>query len=191
MIISSFNRLLLNSFLGERDLGVYSAYFLSSTVFVMFIVKVFSVVFFPTIAKVDKEEHLRSIVKKIDQFESYSMIPIFLVNLLAIYVFMKFYGAKYDFNWWYLVLIAFSSTFSLFTYIRQYFLAAVGEKGIKISLKIVIIVAILSIAYYIGLVYWFHLLGSFISLLLVSITFYFLNRFFIKKEYAYDKQNSQ
>lgn len=179
LIISSFNRIILNYFLGERDLGVYAAYFLSSTILVMFIVRVFSLVFFPTVAKVENAQQLKSISNKIIVLEKYFIIPIIMVNLIVIYIFIRLYGSKFDLNFKYLLLVSISSSLSLFTYLRHWFLIGTGKKGVRVSLKIVCIVAIMSLIYYVILTNFFGLLGAFISLFLVNLTYFFLNNLYI------------
>jgi len=185
LLISSFDRIIINGFMGQESLGIYSAYVLSSSIMIMFIVKVFSLVFFPAVAKTKDKNSLVAVVKKINRLEKLFILPIFIFNLLAIFVFMKLYGSKYDFNVYFLILVATGSTLSLFTYIRQWFLAAIGERGIKISLQIVAFTAILSVVYYISLVREFHLLGAFIALFLVNLTFYIFNNYYINKNYRH------
>lgn len=102
-LASSLDKIFVGKFLGEANLGIYSAYIMVTVTFIAQLSLVIDNVLFPMVNKVEKKE---SVMKKIDKMAALLFIP----AVLFIFVFASFmlnlFGKAYTINYWF--VLAFS-----------------------------------------------------------------------------------
>lgn len=106
ILINTADRFFIFNYLGPSQLGIYTAYLLSSTVIVGQFATALLNVLFPSINMADNK---KVILKKIDTLTRISFFPLLLIfSLLSIFT-MKLFGSKYELDLFYVVLVSFIS----------------------------------------------------------------------------------
>ena len=103
IIMVSMDKIFVGKTLGVQQLGIYSAYLVSTSIFVGQIILVFDNVFFPTINQLDDKN---AIIKKADKLFFLGLIPGTLIMFLFSFIIMLAFGEKYQLNVFY--ILAFS-----------------------------------------------------------------------------------
>ncbi len=112
IILGTFDRLFIAKYLGVRELGIYSAYLMSSTVVVGQLTTALGNVFFPMMNGVEDK---RQILDKVDRFMLWAFIPIiFSVSALS-FVILTLFGSQYDINWLYIAAVSILSFLQILT----------------------------------------------------------------------------
>ncbi len=106
IFINTADRFFIFNYLGPSQLGIYTAYLLSSTVIVgQFAIALLNVLF-PSINIADNK---KVILKKIDTLTRISFFPLLLIfSLLSVFT-MKLFGSQYELNLFYVILVSFIS----------------------------------------------------------------------------------
>lgn len=91
--MSYADRLYVGRFLGMRELGIYSAYLTSSTVFIGQIMLMLNNVFFPTVVSMKDKQLVRH---QLDRVALYAFFPIFLLLFAVSYVVIGFFGEGFE-----------------------------------------------------------------------------------------------
>lgn len=99
-IMASMDKLFIGKTLGIEQLGIYSAYLVSSAIFVGQIILIFNNVFFPIVNQI-KDKSM--IIKKVDRLLFLGLIPGTLVLSLFSYAIMNIFGKEYHLNIFYVV----------------------------------------------------------------------------------------
>ena len=102
-IMASMDKLFIGKTLGIEQLGIYSAYLVSTAIFVGQIILILNNVFFPIVNQVEDKS---IIIKKVDKLLFLGLIPGTFVLFLFSYGIMSIFGKEYQLNIFY--VIAFS-----------------------------------------------------------------------------------
>jgi O-antigen/teichoic acid export membrane protein len=90
VLITNIDKIMLNYFFGTSSVGIYQAYFFSSTVIIGVLITIFVHVFFPTIIKIKDKIN---VLKKLDVLLLMSVFIIFVVMLPVSFITIKYvYG---------------------------------------------------------------------------------------------------
>jgi hypothetical protein len=103
VFITSLDKIYMGKFIGTRDLGMYSAYILASTLFIGQVILVFNNVFFPMIASVENKD---LIMKKIDKIALLFFVPGTLGISVFSVIIIRLLGKEFEYN--HLYILAFS-----------------------------------------------------------------------------------
>lgn len=101
--ISTIDKFLIAKLLGPAELGLYSAYLMSSTVLIAQIILVVNNVFFPMVNAVDDK---KQIVSKIDRMSGWIFLPSLIFTALISLLILKIFGSAYTINWVYILLVS-------------------------------------------------------------------------------------
>jgi len=110
-LMSYADRLYVGRFLGMHDLGIYSAYLTSSTVFVGQIMLLLNNVFFPTIAAIKDKQAIRY---QLDKVAIFSFLPIFVILSGISYLVISFFGKEFEKNIFLIAVFSFLAFLQLF-----------------------------------------------------------------------------
>lgn len=97
------DKLFIGKYLGEKMLGIYSAYLMSTVIFATQIIVVIDNVLLPMINNVD-EKH--EVIKKIDKLALIFFVPGFLFIFLLASVVLHFFGSSYEINHFYVLIFS-------------------------------------------------------------------------------------
>lgn len=103
IFIGTIDRLFIAKYLGVEDLGIYSAYLMSSTIIIGQLVLALSNVFFPMI---NRSENKKIIISKIDRLMMLSAIPLIIVVSCLSFMILKIFGSQYGINWFYILCVS-------------------------------------------------------------------------------------
>ncbi|MFZ2976087.1 MAG: oligosaccharide flippase family protein [Candidatus Moraniibacteriota bacterium] len=103
-IMASMDKLFIGKTLGIEQIGIYSAYLVSTAIFVGQIILIFNNVFFPIVNQVEDKG---VIMKKVDKLLFLGLIPGTFVLFLFSYAIMNIFGKEYHLNVFY--IMAFSA----------------------------------------------------------------------------------
>jgi len=101
--IATIDKFFVAKFLGAAQLGLYSAYLVTSTAVISQLVVLANNVFFPMVNQVEDK---KQIMKKIDQLAKFMFLPIIIFSALISFVVIKIFGAAYEINWIYIALVS-------------------------------------------------------------------------------------
>ena len=104
IIMASMDKIFIGKTLGIEQLGIYSAYLVSTAIFVGQIILIFNNVFFPIVNQIENKS---VIIKKVDKLLFLGLIPGTFVLFLFSYVIMNIFGKEYHLNVFY--IMAFSA----------------------------------------------------------------------------------
>lgn len=104
--IATFDKFVVARFLGIAQLGLYSAYLISSVVIVGQVVSSLTNVFFPT---VNRMQDKKGLMKKVDRLVVASSVPLLVFFSALTFVVLKIFGHSYEINLIHLSLVAFIS----------------------------------------------------------------------------------
>ncbi|MFA6159630.1 MAG: oligosaccharide flippase family protein [Parcubacteria group bacterium] len=104
IVMSSIDKIFIEKTLGIEKLGIYSAYLVSTSVFVGQIILIFNNVFFPIVNQIEDKS---VIIKKVDKLLFLGLIPGTFVMFLFSYGIMNIFGKEYQLNVFY--IMAFSA----------------------------------------------------------------------------------
>lgn len=97
------DKIFVGRFLGEKELGFFSAYLTASMVFVMQFVTIFSNIFFPSMnSGIIKQ----AVVRKIDKLSLIFCLPIILAIFCFSYVILLFFGKQFEANLFYILIFS-------------------------------------------------------------------------------------
>lgn len=113
-IYLSADKLIIANFLGLKELGIYSAYYLASFTVIVQITQLFTNVFFPATAKIKD----KSFSRKIDKLFLLGLIPLTILIGIIIFGMLSIFGRQFPINFLYIILFALFS--SLFFFLSLY-----------------------------------------------------------------------
>ncbi len=94
ILFNSLDKFIILKYLGVRELGIYSAYFMASINMIAQLTQMFVNVFFPSIAKVPQ----RPILLKLERLFKILFAPTALIISCIIFMIMSFFGKDYGIN---------------------------------------------------------------------------------------------
>lgn len=109
--VSYLDRIFVGKFIGMTELGIYSAYLTSSSVFVGQIMLILNNVFFPAVVSLKDK---RSIKNQLDRLFLFLSLPAFLFFFITTYVFLYFFGKEFERNVFFIILFSFAAMLQLF-----------------------------------------------------------------------------
>lgn len=130
IMTTSFDKILINKYIGPEQLGIYSAYMTASFLLVTQIIALFVNVFFPYMASIKNSD---LILKKINRLAMIFFIPAMFGLAFIIVTAIMLFGKNYSLDW---VLVL---EFSLLGIMTMYFtalwwlIASKGKKGIRFT----------------------------------------------------------
>jgi len=107
-LIQNGTSILIDKFIGSRELGFYSAYYTLSALATGQFIVLFSAVYFPAVAQAGDKS---VIARKIDRIFPALGIGWFILSTLVIFFGMKLYGREYSIDY---MIVLFFSAYSLF-----------------------------------------------------------------------------
>jgi O-antigen/teichoic acid export membrane protein len=112
--VATVDKFVVAKMLGVAELGLYSAYMVTSMAVISQITLLINNVFFPMVNKVAGK---RQIMEKIDRLGLFMFLPLVAFSALISYVIIKLFGSQYEVNLMYMLLvgmIAFGQTLCIF-----------------------------------------------------------------------------
>lgn len=143
-LLLNSDKLLIGQFLGNQELGLYSAYYIASMTFTTYIAVIFINVFFPKVSEIGIDK--KAILKKINTLVPFMVIPGFIAVTLVTRGALLLFGKNYQVDW---ILIAeFSGMSLLFVYfsVIWWLIAASGVKGVRFTSVTGLVIGLLFIA---------------------------------------------
>jgi O-antigen/teichoic acid export membrane protein len=110
IIMASMDRIFVGKFLGIQKLGIYSAYLMSTTIFVGQIILIFDNVFLPMINRIENKE---AIIKKIDRLFVVLFIPCVFLIFSFSFIIMKIFGKEFQSNILYILIFSILAFFQI------------------------------------------------------------------------------
>lgn len=152
ILITSSDKFLLAHYLGNKSLGIYSAYIASSVIIVSQLILILNNTLFPTIVKISDKF---SIEKRIRKTAILLAIPFLLVICPITYAILLIFGKNYSINWNIILLVGMYSYLQLIASLYVT-LAISSKRTFKLSsklsyLKVPFVFALYSITIFFGL----------------------------------------
>lgn len=180
-IINTSDTLIVNYFFPEsHELGIYNVYQGSAKhQFVIMFFEVFAVVFFPTIAQLDK----KTLYKKINKY-LYWLIPLAMAGCGAMLIMtVFFYGSEYKLNLLYVFLVSVSvGIYSMFQIYNCMF-SLEGNKGARLCLIPLAITIPISLILQFFFTKWWGILGTMVAVLITNILLVFIFKLLLYHRY--------
>lgn len=160
------DRILINNYIGIESLGLYTAYYYSAFAVPSFLLGIFITVFFPSISKYHDKS---AIYRKIHR-----MIPIIIIIGMPIIIISEFvvlhlFGSKYPFYPVLLMLFAIVAILAIWYGLYAWLFSSEGIHGVKVTLSVQILIALIIISGDIILIPCIGLNGAVISLICAYI----------------------
>lgn len=154
---TNIDKILINKYMQVSDVGIYSAYILSSIKIMGIFTGIFIAVLFPSISK---NKNKKNILLKIRNLVPYLFTIGVPCMIMSQYIILTFYGKSYPINYSLMVLFALTAIlFALFD-IYMWIFNSIGMEGAKISLYGSISIAFADILLNIYLIPVFGLHGA-------------------------------
>jgi len=134
--LNNIDKIMINKFLQPQDLGVYKAYYTASIGLAGSLVVLFVTAFFPQASRSKAKE---KIFAKITRFIPYFFLLGIPGTLFFEYVVLKLYGPSYPIDWLNLLLFSLATVLTLLYSSYDWLMAAVGKRGVRISMWGVVI----------------------------------------------------
>ncbi|MEI8061188.1 MAG: oligosaccharide flippase family protein [Candidatus Berkelbacteria bacterium] len=103
VVITSIDKFFLSHYLGAAELGLYSAYLLTSSLIIAHLMSAFINVFFPMI---NNSGNQLAILKKVDRLTLIGFVPAMAIILAITFVVVKLFGSQYPLNFRYLTIVS-------------------------------------------------------------------------------------
>lgn len=178
VFLPSLSKIMVYKFLTLFDVGIYSAYYLSSLSVVILLNTMFITVFFPTASKYSQKS---SIIKKVNKVTPILFLTCTPVLFFIQFIVLKLFGRQYPTDYWLMLLFAISGVlffvYSLYAWLFY-------SKGVMQARKIVILTVIIFIINILLSTYLIPLLllrGAVLSLILTYL-FGWIYLFFNQKK---------
>lgn len=110
ILMASMDKLFIGKFVGLEKLGIYSAYLMSTSIFVGQICLVFDNVFFPMINKIEKKDE---IIKKIDKLFFVFFVPGVSIIFSFSSLIMIMFGREFQFSYLYVLIFSVLAFFQI------------------------------------------------------------------------------
>jgi O-antigen/teichoic acid export membrane protein len=187
VFLTSSDLYFVKSFCDPYQTGIYSVYTGNTrNLFGLFFYEIFSVVFLPTIAAMDK----KVIYKKITKY----CLPLFSILFLAGFLWASFnilmYGKEYEFNLLYIILASLTLGVMTIYQLFSFTIAMGGADETRFNLLAVVIPLPLIIFTQYILTKLMGITGAFISNILVNLILLFTLLLLVHRLWARQKRNS-
>jgi O-antigen/teichoic acid export membrane protein len=183
-LIQNGDSLLINHFLGKKELGIYNAYYILSMSVTGQIVVFFISVYFPSLVK---QNNKIAIVEKIDKLSRIITVPWIMLNFIMIFLGIKLFGTQYPFDIKMAILFSLYPLFFLYGQMYGYItIAGKNNNMIKRMYSVWLLVVLMHFVVLIGLSFFIKL-NVYIILIFYIITYglnALLNKYYCKKSIA-------
>jgi len=180
-LIQNGTSILIDKFIGSRELGFYSAYYTLSALATGQFIVLFSAVYFPAVAQAGDKS---AIARKIDRIFPALGIGWFILSALVIFFGMKLYGREYSIDY---MIVLFFSAYSLFNLYGSLFGFIVISGGKQEIVRNLFIAWFFVVALYFVFLITMGMIGSLTLYMVVAAyaTIFFvnaiLNKYFCNK----------
>lgn len=165
--LGHIDNLMINYFLGQKAVGLYSAYYLGFSIFVGRILNTFSQVFLPMASNLGE---IKELFKRWKILAKKSGIIVLALIFFLIWLLFKFYGEQFIFDWRLAILMALNITLYGFLMILGNIIASIGIKGAKIGTIFAFSSAFLNVVLNYLLIPKFQLFGAVFATLITILT---------------------
>ncbi len=149
ILFNSFDKILVNRFLGSSQLGIYNAYSIVSTVLVVQVIAMFINVFFPVLSSIEDKE---VIFHKINKLALLLAMPIYFMLILIITLAITLFGKQYPFDLGLVLEFGLLAVLIIYFTILWWLIASQGKEGIKFTS----INGIIAGLFFVGLIWVFR-----------------------------------
>jgi len=126
----NIDKLLINKFLTQEDVGIYGAYYFVFISTLISLYGIINVVFFPFVSR---HRDKRLVFEKINKSLPFLASLLFLSIIIFGYIVLKFYGHAYTFKLTQFPLFAFAGVCMIFYGLYVWLMASEGRRGIRIT----------------------------------------------------------
>lgn len=130
IMTSSFDKILINKYIGQEQLGIYNAYMTASFLLATQIMTLFINVFFPFLASIRDNG---MILKKLNKLLKIFLVPALIIFGVIIWVILMVFGEKYGTDWVLLCECSLFSVLSMYFTTLWWLIASKGRNGIKFT----------------------------------------------------------
>ncbi len=130
VLLSSFDKIFINKYLGVTSLGIYNAYSTASILIISQLVVIFVNVFFPMLSSV---KSVKVIKKKINKIFKLVFLPASILMSLLIYVIMFMFGKNYPIDYWLIFEFSILSILWFYFGVLMWLIASRNQAGIKFT----------------------------------------------------------
>jgi O-antigen/teichoic acid export membrane protein len=162
-IYTNIDKVLINKYMTPTDVGIYKAYYLASINMAGLFLRIFNVVYFPTVSKYQNK---LAVFEKINKIVPYLIVFGTPFILFLEIIIIKLYGKKYPFDLLLIFLFGIVSICVVIDSLYAWFLNSIGTIGVKITVFAAATLAIVNIGTNILLIPSIGLIGAVISALI-------------------------
>ena len=130
VVITSFDKVVVNKYLGQEQLGIYNAYYMASVVILNQIVVVFINVFFSHLSSIKDK---KNVLKKINRLYILLFVPLFFIMIGLISLIIFIFGKKYTFDSFLVFEFAFLAVIMFYFTVVWWLIASQGLWGIRFT----------------------------------------------------------
>lgn len=130
IVMVSMDRVFVGKALGLEQLGIYSAYLVSTTGFVGQIILILDNVFSPTINQIEDKD---VIIKKVDRLLILSLVPGTALMFLFSFAIMSAFGAKYQFNNLHVLIFSFAAFLQIITSLYRSIVSSIEKSYMRLK----------------------------------------------------------
>lgn len=175
------DKIMVNYFLDEKSLGLYSAYFTIAIMPMMLLQSIVVNVFFPSVSTVANKP---VIFKKINRLFFIGFIPMIIIVIASSSVLLMFFGEAYKRDASLVILFSILAVLVFFVGVRQWFLASLSDTSIIYSSFSAIIAGVVQLLLvFIILNNGLGLYGVIAAIMFSNLVFLLLNQYFIERNF--------
>lgn len=130
IMTNSADKILVNKYLGQEQLGLYNAYMTASFLLIGQLSALFINVFFPYLASVTNQG---AILKKLNKLALIFSLPALIALGLIVWLVMTLFGEAYTIDWLLIVEFSLLGIMTMYFTALWWLIAASGAKGIRFT----------------------------------------------------------
>lgn len=130
VMVNSFDKILINKYIGAEQLGIYTAYSTASLLIVGQVMTLFINVFFPSLASI---KDTGSILKKINKLALIFFVPTLAGLAAVISSVIILFGNKYALDWFLVIEFSLLGAFTMYFTALWWLIASRGKEGIRFT----------------------------------------------------------
>jgi Membrane protein involved in the export of O-antigen and teichoic acid len=157
MLYTNIDKILINKYMTVNDVGLYNAYSFSSISVMAIFSGILTTVLFPTISKYENKEET---ILNVNKYIPYLIFFGFILINVSQYIIISLYGNKYPIDLSLMLLFSIASVLSAIYEIYSWIFNSIGLKGVRITMKGTVTVAIINILLNLYLIPHFGLCGA-------------------------------
>ncbi len=130
VVVTSFDKVIVNKYLGQEQLGIYNAYYMASVIILNQIVVIFINVFF---SHLSSAKHKINVLKKVNRLYIFLFVPLFFIMIGMISLVILMFGEKYVFNLFLVLEFALLAVIMFYFTVIWWLIASQGLWGIRFT----------------------------------------------------------